>query len=62
MGEKIKKTISLSSDTAARLKQHAELRHTTISQLITFWTWQIELPGIDSKPFHGQPIKFAEKY
>ncbi len=41
---KIKKSISLSHDTADRLSRHAEARHTSVSQLITDWVWQESLP------------------
>ena len=41
---KIKKSISLSKDTTVRLIRHAEIRHTTVSQLITDWVWNNPLP------------------
>ena len=40
---KIKKSISLSRDTAERLGRHAAERHTSVSQLITDWVWQASL-------------------
>lgn len=54
MGERIKKTISLSVDTADRLKQHAKLQHTSVSQLVTFWTWEKDLPSRDIKPYQDK--------
>ena len=49
--KKIKKTISMSEDTAERLSAHAAAQHTTISQLITDWTWQTSIP-----PKYNSPI------
>ena len=42
---KTKRTLSIDAETDMRLRQHAEARHTTVSQLITDWIWQTPLPA-----------------
>ena len=56
--KKIKKTISLSEDTAERLKAHADARHTSVSQLITDWVWQT---GVSTKHV-GQSTDWPEAF
>ena len=41
---KKKRTISLSEETDQRLLQHADLRHTSVSQLVTDWVWATKMP------------------
>lgn len=53
--KKIKKTISMSEDTAERLRAHADARHTTISQLITDWTWQTSISPKYNGPIISPP-------
>jgi len=40
MRTKIRVNISITEDTAERLKQYAFERHTTVSQAITDWIWR----------------------
>lgn len=40
---KVRINISLSQDTAERLKQYAYEQHKTISQAITDWTWSAKV-------------------
>lgn len=59
--KKIKKTISLSEDTAERLEAHADLRHTSVSQLITDWIWKTGMsPGHDGPP-EGWSVVFEQE-
>lgn len=53
---KKKRTISLSEETDQRLLQHADLRHTSVSQLVTDWVWATKMPT-GKREF----IKTAEK-
>lgn len=51
-GKRVKKkrTISLSEETDQRLLQHANLRHTSVSQLVTDWVWAIKMPAGKKDP------------
>lgn len=40
MRTKIRVNISITEDTAERLKQYAYEHHTTVSQAITDWIWK----------------------
>lgn len=42
-GTKVKVNISVTPDTAERLKKYAEENHTNVSQAITSWIWSREL-------------------
>lgn len=58
--KKIKKTISMSEDTAERLMALADARHTTISQLITNWTWQTSISPKYNDPIISPPKTFDQ--
>lgn len=51
--KRIKKTISMSEDTAERLRSLADARHTTISQLITNWVWMANVTPKYTVPADG---------
>ena len=55
------KTISLTPDTDERIRKIAEIRHTTVSQLITDWTWQTKLPEERAAPVQAMPILYPER-
>lgn len=42
--KKKKRTLSIDADTDERLRKYADIRHSTVSQLVTDWIWQIQLP------------------
>ena len=54
---KTKRTLSLSHDTERRLVKIAELRHSTVSQLITDWTWSTRLPGEDQESAYVDGVR-----
>lgn len=54
---KAKRTLSLSHDTQMRLVKIAELRHSTVSQLITDWTWSTRLPGEDPESAYVDGVR-----
>ena len=56
---KKKRTISLSEETDQRLLQHADLRHTSVSQLVTDWVWAIKMPAGKKDPM--QTERWEEK-
>lgn len=45
MEKKVRVNISITSDTAERLKQYALEHHTNVSQAITNWIWSEKLEG-----------------
>lgn len=45
MGSKIRVNISVTQDTAERLKQYAYENHTNVSQAITDWIWAAKVSG-----------------
>lgn len=45
MEKKIRVNISITQDTAERLKQYASEHHTNVSQAITDWIWKEQLRG-----------------
>lgn len=45
MEKKVRVNISITLDTAERLKQYASEHHTNVSQAITDWIWSEELKG-----------------
>ncbi len=47
---KRKVSISVSEDTAIRLRQYAREHHTSVSQAITDWIWQAKVMGTDQFP------------
>lgn len=47
MGNKVRKNISLSVDTADRLKKYADQNHKNVSQAITDWIWSVKIDEDD---------------
>lgn len=41
---KMKRTLSIDAETDKRLRVYADIRHSTVSQMVTDWIWQIHLP------------------
>ncbi len=45
---KVRVNISLSPETHQRLKEYASSKHSTVSQVITDWIWNLDIEEGDS--------------
>ena len=55
--EKKKVNLSLTPDTAERLKQYAFENHTTVSQSVTDWIWKAKIKNEQVRGQRSIPMK-----